>query len=181
MSKRFSAGKFAVMGKYWLLYMRIIIVVYGNSSDSFFVKHKQLLFISRDLGAANGIIFYNKQEELCAVWDIISNRWGHLIVHILEHMKRFKKKEFRFVEKNTGIQQSIDGTGEQIFKRNSKTAGSCFSFLMCSGWTFSEQANIYIYFLQFLDHTKLSYLKPHEFIISLYYLIEGNYFGVFCY
>ena len=37
---------------------------------------------------------------------------------------------------STGIRQSIYGTGEQIFMRNSKTAGNYISFLMCSGCSY---------------------------------------------
>ena len=39
----------------------------------------------------------NKQNYYDLV-QTIYHRQSHLIVHILEHMKRFKKKEFRFAE-----------------------------------------------------------------------------------
>ena len=46
---------------------------------------------------------------------------------------------------DTGIREPIDGTREQTFVSNSKTVGNYFSFLMCSGETFSEEVNIFLF------------------------------------
>ena len=70
--------------------------------------------------------------------------------------KEIQEKGISLFRINTGLRQSIDGTGEQYFMRNSKTAGNYISFLMCSGETFSEETIIILFAI----------LGPHEIALS---------------
>ena len=47
-----------------------------------------------------------------------------------------QEKGISVCRNNTGVRQSIDGTREQTFMGNSKTAGNYISFLMCSGCSY---------------------------------------------
>ena len=92
--------------------------------------------------------------------------WGHLIVH-----QEIQEKGSLVCRYDTGIQYSIDGTGELTFMRNSKIVGNYFSFLMCSGETLSEEVNIFLFAILGPYSWNLSY-------ISLSYPTEGNYLRV---
>ena len=50
--------------------------------------------------------------------------------------EEIQEKGISVCRNNTGVRQSIDGTGEQTFMRNSKTAGNYISFLMYSGCSY---------------------------------------------
>ena len=119
-----------------------------NSPVSFFDKSKWLLFTSRDLRETNGVRFYNDQAELCMVWYILSIKDGSLDgTHPKIHIE-IQDKWISVCRTNTGIQQPINETGKMM---NSKTAEKYFLFLLYSGETFSENANIFL-FATFLDH-----------------------------
>ena len=152
-----------------------------NSPASFCDKYKRLLFTSRDLGGANGAKFYNEQAELCTDGTYYLTQIGSLdSTHPGAH-EEIQEKGISICRNNTGVRQSIDGTGEQTFMRNSRTAGNYISFLMCTGcsylFLFWGGKHFYVFnswtTLNCLisNHTSLSYL-------SLYSLIEGNYLDV---
>ena len=50
--------------------------------------------------------------------------------------EEIQEKGISICRNNTGVRQSIDGTGEQTFMRNSRTAGNYISFLMCTGCSY---------------------------------------------
>ena len=95
--------------------------------------------------------------------------------------EEIQEKGISVCRNSTGVWQSIDGTGEQTFMRNSKTAGNYISFLMCSGCSYLFLFWGGKYFFVFnswttrncliSNHTSLRYL-------SLYYLIKADYLDV---
>ena len=174
MQKRCSAGEFRVTAKYLMLHVRIIDLI------------NQLHFA---INIRNYYLGLETWEELMMLsFTMNKQNYARYGTYYLTQMgsldstspgahEEIQEKGISVCRNNTSVRQSIDGTGEQAFMRNSKTAGNYMvNYLMCSGEIFSEEANIFLFAI--LDHTKFSYLKLHEFLLSLYYLIERNYLSV---
>ena len=95
--------------------------------------------------------------------------------------EEIQEKGISVCRNSTGVWQSIDGTGEQTFMRNSKTAGNYISFLMCSGCSYLFLFWGGKYFFVFNSWASRNCLISNRMslcCLSLYYLIEANYLGV---
>ena len=145
MQKRYSAGEFGVTAKYWMVYVRIIDLIHQlhfatNINDYYLLK----------------LSFTMNKQNYPWYGTYYLTQMGTLdSTHPGTH-EEIQEKGISVCRNNTGVQQSIDGTGEQTSMRNSKTAGNYISFLMCCGETFSEEVNIFLF----------AVLGPHEIVLS---------------
>ena len=153
MQKRCNAGKFGVTARYWMLYVRIIDLIHQlhfaiNINDYYLHLEtwEELMVLSFTM---------NKQNYARYGTYYLTQRGSLDSTHPGAH-EEIKAKRISVCRNNTGVRQSIDGTREQTFMRNSKTA---FHFLCVLGvliCSFSEEANIFL----------LSVLGPHEIVLS---------------
>ena len=133
MQKRCNAGEFGVMAKYWMLYVRIIDLIHQlhfaiNINDYYLRLEtwEELMVLS----------FTMNKQNYARYGTYYLTQMGSLdSTHPGAH-EEIQEKGISICRNSTGVRQSIDGTGEQTFLRNSKTAGNYISFLMCSGCSY---------------------------------------------
>ena len=133
MQKRCNAGKFGVTARYWMLYVRIIDLIHQlhfaiNINDYYLHLEtwEELMVLS----------FTMNKQNYARYGTYYLTQMGSLdSTHPGAH-EEIQENGTSVCRNSTGIRQSIYGTGEQTFMRNSKTAGNYISFLMCSGCSY---------------------------------------------
>ena len=133
MQKQCNAGEFGVTAKYWMLYVRIIDLIHQlhfaiNINDYYLHLEtwEELMVLS----------FTMNKQNYARYGTYYLTQMGSLdSTHPGAH-EEIQENGISVCRNSTGIRQSIYGTGEQTFMRNSKTAGNYISFLMCSGCSY---------------------------------------------
>ena len=128
-----NAEEFGVTAKYWMMYVRIIDLIHQlhfaiNINDYYLRLEtwKELMVLSFTM---------NKQDYGRYGTYYLTQMGSLASTHPGAH-EEIQEKGISVCRNSTDIRQSIDGTGEQTFLRNSKTAGNYISFLMCSGCSY---------------------------------------------
>ena len=130
MQNRFNVGESGVTAKYWMLYVRIIDLIrqlhFAININDYYLRletWEELMVLSFTMNRQNyagyGTYYLTQMGSLDS-----TNPGAH---------EEIQGKGISVCRNNTGVRQSINGTGEQNFMRNSRTAGNYISFLMCSG------------------------------------------------